>query len=82
MDGGFTLLAFGLCAAITEIHGTPVVELGGTIASKCETSVYVGDSHGEVANILGHDISVEILDDIAVVTVDGKKTVIQRTEGA
>ena len=82
MDGGFTLLAFGLCAAITEIHGSTVVELGGTIAGKCVTSVYVGDSHGETANILGREIGVEILDDIAVVTVDGKKSVIQRTGGA
>lgn len=72
MDG-FTLLAFGFCAAIASIHGQDVLDLGKVVAGECRTFAWVGDSHGNSAVIQGHDFSVSMFDGGAEVTIDGRK---------
>ena len=81
MDG-FTALTFGLCAALVNIHGQDVVELGNVIVGECTTFAYIGDSHGQTAVIQGHDIGISIEDELAVVFVDDRKFVLPKLSGA
>ncbi len=52
MDG-FTLLAFGFCAALTLNGNQDVVALGYTSAGQCIVHMHAGDSHGETVTING-----------------------------
>ncbi len=75
---GFTALSFALCAQMVMVGGQDLVELGQTIAGKCETSLFIGDSHGETAPILGHDIGASMFDDGAEVFVDGLRFIVPK----
>ena len=79
---GFTALSFALCAQMVMAMGQELVELGQTVAGKCETHLLLGDSHGETAPILGHDIGVQMFDDGAEVFVDGLRFIVPKMERA
>lgn len=81
MDG-FTALAFGFCAALANIHGEIMIDLGQVVAGACDTFAWVGDSHGRTGSIRGHDFSVNMFEGGAEVTIDGKKFIVPKTEGA
>ena len=78
MDG-FTALSFALCAQVVMSMGQDLIELGQTIVGKCETHILLGDSHGETAPILGHDIGVSVFDDVAEIFVDGVRFIVPKT---
>ena len=80
MDG-FTALVFGFCAAVANIHGEELLDLGNVVAGECKTFAWFGDSHGETAVIQGHDIGVSMFEAGAEVTIDGRKFVVPKTQG-
>ena len=79
MMEGFTALAFGFCAAIVNVHGQELIEIGDIISSECRTFAYVSEGSGELRN---HDFTIEFFTEGAIVTVDGKRFVLPKTEGA
>jgi hypothetical protein len=70
MDG-FTLLTFALCARMVIGMGQDLVELGKVVDGACDTRYLFGDSDGDTVSIYDHDIGVMLLDDGAIVTIDG-----------
>ncbi len=80
MDG-FTLLAFGFCAALTIDGNQDVVALGYVSSDTCIIRMEVGDSHGETVTINGHEVGIEMIEGGAVVHVDELQFVIPKTEG-
>ncbi len=75
---GFTVLSFAICAQMVMAMGQELVELGQVVAGKCDTHLLVGDSHGETAQILGHDIGVSMFDEGAEVFVDGLRFIVPK----
>ena len=78
MDG-FSVLTAGFCAALATVHGQQLVEIGDLIAGRCEGFAYVSEGSGELRN---HDFTIEFFAEGAIVTVDGKRFVLPKTEGA
>lgn len=77
MDG-FMALAFGFCAAVANVHGQYLIDLGNIVAGECKTFAWVGDSRGESVRVQGHDISVSMFEDGAEVTLDGRRFVVPK----
>lgn len=73
------LLAFGFCASLAQFHGETVIDLGKVVAGECDTFAYVGDSHGESAEIRDHEFSVSIDESGAEITIDGRAFLIPKT---
>lgn len=77
----FTAIAFGLCASLSTYGSDDVLQLGYLANGDCIIHVEMGDTHGESATILGHDIGVEMIEGGAVIHIDGLMFVVPKTEG-
>ena len=78
----FTAIAFGLCASLSAFGDQDTIQLGYLANNDCIIHVEIGDTHGESAVILGHDIGVEMIEGGAVIHIDGLTFVVPKTEGA
>jgi hypothetical protein len=77
----FTAIAFGLCASLSPFGAQDILQLGYLANNDCIIHAEIGDTHGESAVILGHDIGVEMIEGGAVIHIDGLMFVIPKTEG-
>ena len=77
MIDGFTILAFGFCAAIADLPSDNV-RLGYVSDGKCIVQMEVGDTGPDHFTIQQHDFKIELLDGGAEVSIDDLKFVLPR----
>lgn len=78
----FTALLFGMCASVTDPPNADAVLIGYVTSEKCEVSFGIGDTHGQTVSLGGHDYSVDIIDNGAILTMDGHQFLLKVTTGA
>ena len=68
MLDGFTLLAYAFCAAVIPAGTRELVAVGYVSLDRCFIQIETGENIAKV--IEGHDVSIEVLQDGAVIGID------------
>jgi hypothetical protein len=80
MLANFVTLAYAFCAAIVPAGGADLVAVGYVSIDRCFVQLEAAESTTKV--IGGHDISIEIIKDGAVVGVDALRFVVPKSPSA